>query len=1690
MGGTIDRMMQGGGTSTAPSANPIDSIMGRQPSIDELMGGRKGFDPYALAPRQVGPENFPAEPGILSKVLEILKEQGQSLVQFGKYTLTGGYGWNPTIPIPDQRSGMARDILAASQGDLEAEKRINRGNEGAALAASTIAASGLGSVFGAAAKGAGGGALRRAAAFLAAESLGGATYGAIAPLEDGQSREEAIKEDMIAFPIAGAALHGIFKGAGKLFKGFFNLAPEVASTLKDMGKKDADDVAKRTLEILNEVGDIPPRAEAQIQSEALASATKEVQARKVTATARMVGSKVESAEPDFTVEINEPPPRSTNPIGTDLSQAVAESEAKRQSGLKRNLATVSEEELQNELNAITPKPAVVDEEAAALARVEAARNTPLPEVDPVKNLEKLQPGKQLRVKLSDPETPRDVTLHKNVDGTVRVALRTFYPRGDAGPGGWRETGGPFKMSVEDARNYVNTQLGITPDIPQGITPEPLQESAVRNPDGTLKRVYHGTNKVYDEVDPTKLDPDALYGPGIYTTDNPEVAFGYAVPTSTRTAIDSNEFLVRNAQKNIARIDEELAKHNVLGAEQARLMRERDRWVSELRQGEAGLDVMNRTIGNPNTRPAYLDIKKPFDIDAQYTPEQAKQIFDAGGIKKAEPFYNGSRSTWKGEDIIDQFVAEGSKAKIPEALRASGFDGITHVGGKITGGNKHQVYIAFSSDQVHTPWSIEVQKQLAELARNQNPITENALADAIADAAVAETKPTEIMDEVTQTEAMEAFKELKSLGSLPVDDMDTSVIESTPKALTGGLGAKVIGTPVFDAISGAVRDGLIPEELGLTLKRALAFNGDPKNPISKVLRKLAGERMSNAEWAKRMGYEGAISKYNIVADDLLDLAKIAEGFEKGESNPLGSMGTTADPGAGQFKQSWSSMNEEQLNALKSLLMRFLKSDAGAISGRAAARLGAASLSGAAFYQAEQEDDPRARALLNAVGGVLAWGALVPGKATQQWLKETPFTYAIIKAFDLPRIASSGTKESMHAWQAATQQGRAFAKQLENRLRPVFPDDLSKKAAMYSLDEGPTAPEWATLTPDQQREVVSQSILNNSMGRILASLGIIPNARMHYVRHLFQDQGMQALWYSAWEALGKAGQFAKQRQFETLREAEAWAAKNGKKGPVMDPAVAQSFHMIEVTKAIANKKIQQAFERLGMLQDFDHNIVASQPSTVRPGDRLRQVRIKNLGREKMAPDDAATVLERAAAGAGQWGLGKEYIDSLDKARGLLMRGIMFWAWEHGINVMRGAAALDGTGTAFREGLIKLRNADPLVMEVSKYADLFQRPDFGPEHQTAFDRMLAKIGASSPTLKKLGIGFEDFRARGERKLWDEHVPALGMAAWSQYMLNWTKRTGGRHLIGSPEYEAAAKEAGKFANNAMGKVPGLVQAPQVATLLRQILFSPNWTRGRIAITAHAAGELSKIAAGEINPREATYLGYKLRSILVGATLTAIGSYLLTQKWPKFNPNTQKFYMNTGVKDHNGREVGVDLTGWWQDDLKLFNEPFNYIRDRQNPMLREFTEQVSGRDLFGRSIQNMDRLESLIQAVGPIGEAITGGAEFAGAAIRGEGFDPAAAIRAASGVAAVGNVSSLPREADALVAKMAGKILRQSGLPDDKDRIYELSQRMRKSYSQTGSLYDGEVNSWIASQRRAQRKKPLTWLWQEGKAALRDLAK
>lgn len=256
--------------------------------------------------------------------------------------------------------------------------------------------------------------------------------------------------------------------------------------------------------------------------------------------------------------------------------------------------------------------------------------------------------------------------------------------------------------------------------PRGVLkPElDLPESKVKDKEGKLIAVYHGTQSPREirGVDPKYFDPNALYGPGFYTTQDAEVAGGdggYAsrkTPDLSPAAIeearqhpDYEQSLAREIAANNSGFadqyfDEATGEYKFpAGAAQrwkAAVEKglengtqvQRDRWADRWRKYEQdatrGLLVDK---ASPHAYKVYLDIRNPFDLDAPVDPELAMRLT-----------YGKNPDVWKGktnEDLYQRLVEiandgagpfSGGKRKVNEKLRAAGYDGITHTGGNRLG----------------------------------------------------------------------------------------------------------------------------------------------------------------------------------------------------------------------------------------------------------------------------------------------------------------------------------------------------------------------------------------------------------------------------------------------------------------------------------------------------------------------------------------------------------------------------------------------------------------------------------------------------------------------------------------------------------------------------------------------------------------------------------------------------------------------------------------------------------------------------------------------------------------------------------------------------------------------------------------------------------------------------------------------
>lgn len=187
-------------------------------------------------------------------------------------------------------------------------------------------------------------------------------------------------------------------------------------------------------------------------------------------------------------------------------------------------------------------------------------------------------------------------------------------------------------------------------------------SKIVNPDGSPKKMFHGTVHTFSAFDLGKADPKASFGPGIYATESADVAGG------------ETGYVTK-------------------GLDQA---------------GDAA---------SPNVLPLYMSIKKPLDIDAEF-PNWDKEIdrlydsfpdvdFDYSKEKLGQ--YENEVGNATGSEFYQALSRASTedgkragKARANGMLKALGYDGIVHTGGlsnRYGSGKPHGVAIAFESTQV-------------------------------------------------------------------------------------------------------------------------------------------------------------------------------------------------------------------------------------------------------------------------------------------------------------------------------------------------------------------------------------------------------------------------------------------------------------------------------------------------------------------------------------------------------------------------------------------------------------------------------------------------------------------------------------------------------------------------------------------------------------------------------------------------------------------------------------------------------------------------------------------------------------------------------------------------------------------------------------------------------------------------------
>ena len=203
-----------------------------------------------------------------------------------------------------------------------------------------------------------------------------------------------------------------------------------------------------------------------------------------------------------------------------------------------------------------------------------------------------------------------------------------------------------------------------------IEKEPLSGPLPENgppiaPDSGIHRVYHGTDKVFDAFDKGAQSSDALYGPGVYTTEDAAIASTYATGKGPKVKL-----LPDVGQP--AAVPEPEKIGNV--------------WSMDIR-----VDKFLDIDAVPDAE--LLDILRQ---EGHFTDEKVRAAFPA-----LPDYRGGLPENWTNKELY-RFLAEkefGNKAAVNDWLIDHGYDAITHIGGRDIGTQDHRVWVSLDSETV-------------------------------------------------------------------------------------------------------------------------------------------------------------------------------------------------------------------------------------------------------------------------------------------------------------------------------------------------------------------------------------------------------------------------------------------------------------------------------------------------------------------------------------------------------------------------------------------------------------------------------------------------------------------------------------------------------------------------------------------------------------------------------------------------------------------------------------------------------------------------------------------------------------------------------------------------------------------------------------------------------------------------------
>lgn len=261
-------------------------------------------------------------------------------------------------------------------------------------------------------------------------------------------------------------------------------------------------------------------------------------------------------------------------------------------------------------------------------------------------------------------------------------------------------------------------------------PEELAKTTkVLNEAGQPLRTYHGTPRAFDEFNKARMDPLALFGPGIYTTDSPEIASEYALKGATSPKLEPRapqSAIVQHMRDAInSGLKWETDDPSTLATMAKQIVQEPPFLVDQGGDWFKRLQGMYDMVGGSpqNVRMQYIHAANPFVAgDVPYDTMAMASKLRTAKLPQLEWMSRPNdvsrilpellrKPKLSGDEFLDALKGVNPE-NVPVLLQHLGYDAIQHGGGLRAGGGKlHQVTIAFNPSQIYDPYVLPAFRQV-------------------------------------------------------------------------------------------------------------------------------------------------------------------------------------------------------------------------------------------------------------------------------------------------------------------------------------------------------------------------------------------------------------------------------------------------------------------------------------------------------------------------------------------------------------------------------------------------------------------------------------------------------------------------------------------------------------------------------------------------------------------------------------------------------------------------------------------------------------------------------------------------------------------------------------------------------------------------------------------------------------------